>query len=232
MNDIATANALELSRLPDTGQLELAFKLPDGSIDVNGLALGAAPLSYDEWEQIGHYIGRFNRWSRFALGDWLNYGEQAFAEDDQWAQATEATPAERYDIGNRITGLKVETLRNYAWVCKHIPLGIRRPELGFTDHEPVAALDPDDQAAWLSRAVENGWSRSDLRDAIRAEKNPPAEEEPEGTVTVLPPSLSRAEQIEQAAALVYHQAQPTSEGGALVPAEAWAQLRAALGEEE
>lgn len=226
-----TANELELARLPETGQLELAFKLPEGTLDVNGLALGAVQITYEEWEQVGHYIGRYNRWSRFALGDWLNWGEEAFAESDQWAQATEATPQERYDVGNRVTGLKVETLRNYASVCKRIPIGIRRIELGFSEHEPVAALDPDDQAAWLAKAVENGWDRSALRDAIREAKSPPAEDEPDGTVTILPPPLSRFERIEQAASLVFHQSQPTSEGGALVPPEAWAQLTAALGEE-
>lgn len=221
-----------LSRLPEPAKVENAFGLPTGAVDINGLSLGGNILTYEEWERMGHQISQFGRWTSFAIGDWLNWGMEAFAESDVWAQATEATPSERYDVGNRVTGLRVETLRNYSSVCNRVPIENRRSELSFRSHDAVAALDLEDQVVWLDRAVDNGWDSVDLREAIRDSKTaPPADDDEPGTTQVLDPPLSIGERIEQAARLVYNQGQPTSEGGALVPAEPWAQLAAALGEE-
>lgn len=224
---------LELSRLPEPSQLEILFKLPENTIDPNGLDLTPThQLTYEQWEEIGHYIGRFSRWSRFALGDWLNYGAEAFAENDAWAQATEANPQERYDVAHRVTGLKVETLRNYASLCDRIKVGVRRVELGFSEHEPVAALDPEDQSAWLARAVEESWDRGQLRDAIRESRNPQPFEGGDAPPEVLPvPQMSIGERAFDLVQLVVNQGQPTSDNGLLVSAEIAAQCRALVGEE-
>lgn len=224
-----TATETAVARLPDFGQLELAFELPEGTLHPNGLQLTNPDMTFDSWTQIMHRIGAFARWSRFALGDALLFGEAVFGEDS--AQAVEGTAAERYDVAQRVTGLQVATLQNYASLCARIPIPVRRIELDFSTHEPVAALERDEQVYWLEQAVVNGWDRGALRQAIKDAKNPPAEDDGVDAVMVLDAPLSRTERLEQAAALVYQTGQPTSEGGALVPPDSWRQLAAALGEE-
>ncbi len=51
-------------------------------------------------------------------------------------------------------------------VAKSVPHANRRLELGITMHQAVAKLPVDEQAGWLDRAIENGWDRATLRDAI------------------------------------------------------------------
>lgn len=237
-----TVEEVALARLPEPSMIENAFGLPAGAVELNGLNLAAADLEYPAWEQMGHFLGAFNRWSRFALGDWLNWGQERFAGDgDIWAQATEATPSERYDVAHRVTGLKVETLRNYASVCGRVPRKLlngegvqadhRRVELGFGEHEAVAALELGDQAYWLNRAVEESWNREDLRNAIREAKNPTSEEDDDGGQVVHEEELSTGERAFEVLQLIVGRSQVTSDGGLLVPPEIAAQARAAVGEE-
>lgn len=221
------ATEVALARLPDLREIEPVFELPAGAIHPNGLQLSIPGMSFDDWTSIGHRIGAFSRWSRFALGDWLLFGEEIFGEDS--AQAVEGTPAERYDVARRVTGLEVGTLQNYASLCARIPLPIRRTELNFSAHEPVAALERDEQIHWLDQAVANGWDRSSLRDAIRDAKRPPSEDPP--PAEVLDPQRSRAERLEDAVHLAIKQAQPTTEGGATIPPAPWKQILEAAGEE-
>lgn len=226
-----TVEEVALARLPEPSVIETAFGLPAGAVELNGLNLAASDLAYDAWEQMGHYLGAFNRWSRFALGDWLNWGAERFAGDgDIWAQATEATPSERYDVARRVTGLKVETLRNYASVCARVARPVRRVELGFSEHDAVAALDEAEQIEWLAKAVEEGWAREELRAAIREAKNPTPEDD-DGQVVQDPAEVSSGERAFEVLQLIVSQSQITSDGGLLVPPEIAAQARAAVGED-
>jgi hypothetical protein len=224
-----TATDIALARLPSLPPIESAFGLPGGSIDQNGLVLGDRTLSFEEWAAMGHGLSRFNRWSRFAVGDWLNWGAEHL-DEDMWAQAIEAAPSERYEVGSRITGLKVETLRNYASLCHRVPVGVRRVELGFSDHEPVAALDAEQQVIWLERMVENSWDRAELRQAIKDAFSAAPVEGGDDEVVVLPP-ISIHQRKEEILDLIYANAQPTEQGGALISAEVWAQVRAVCGDE-
>jgi hypothetical protein len=62
-----------------------------------------------------------------------------------------------------ITGLTERTLTNYASTAHRVPRERRRPELGFSHHEEVASLEPEDQDVWLDKAVVNKWNRAELR---------------------------------------------------------------------
>lgn len=222
----APPESVALARLPDMRGVERGFELPEGSIHASGLSLTNPDTTFEEWTEIGHRIGHFRRWSQFALGDWILFGEAIYGEES--AQAVEGTTSERYDVANRVTGLQVPTLQRYALVCGRVPLPIRREELDFGCHHVVSGLERPDQIYWLQEAVENAYTEAELRQAIRDHQAPPAED---GDGEVVDPPLSVAQQIEEAARLVYNQAQPTSDGGALVAAEPWHQLAAALGEE-
>ena len=223
MSEIATVDGSEARQVELFGDLERVTQLPPGSLRLTGLYLVEPDMPLERWHSLGRALGAMRRWTGFAIGDWLLYGIALYGEDEA-LQATEAVPADRYDVASRITGLRPETLKNYERICAAIPLERRHPALDFSMHEPVAALEPEEQDEWLQRAVDEGWDRAQLRDAIRESRVPPG-----APVPVLDePTLSP---LERAARVVLTQAQPTGTGEFLVPGEAIAQLHAALDEE-
>lgn len=208
--------------------IEKIAKLDSGTITLLGLRLTDVDMPRLEWERLGQLLGHVHRWGSWALGDWLNFGEAVYGHEA--FNAVEGTRVDRYDLAHRVTGLAADTLRNYASICGRIPLKNRRVELAFSTHEPVASLDNDDQVEWLQKAVDNAWGKQELRDAIRGNDGSAGEAEPGGGGTGGEVSVS--ERIENAARLVFSQAQSTSGGDWVVPDSAMAQLRAALGEEQ
>lgn len=213
--------------------LERAAHIPAGSIDMCGLSLTDPDMPYEDWETLGRMFGNVRRWANWAIGDWFIFGEAIYGHES--AQATESTRSERFDVLNRVTGLAPATLANYASLCGRIPRNIRRVELDFSVHEPVAALERSEQIFWLQEAVDKSYSREELREAIKESKKVTAgdgegddgESDPEAAEK--PRSI--AQRVEDAARLVYNSGQTTSEGGALVPADAWHELAEALGED-
>lgn len=209
--------------------LEEAAHLPSGSLSIVGLELTNPEMPRTEWEDLGRKLGHLHRWTSWALGDWLNFGEALYGEDAY--DSTEGVVSDRYDVAGRVTGLAASTLMNYASVCTRIARSRRRVELPFTVHDAVAALDPEEQTEWLQKAVDGAWNREDLRTAIREAKGitPPEDGGSDGGSNL--ERLTRSEQIEYAAEQVYQQAQPTGHGSHEVPPEAWALLSSALGHE-
>jgi hypothetical protein len=224
MTDTATVPTTDLA------PVGIALHLPDGALTPNGLRLTNEEYPYEDWIGLGRMLGAIGRVAGFAIGDWYVFGEKVYGED-QTLQATEATPGDRYDLLNRVTGLEPATLMNYVSLSRRVPLEVRREELSRSMHEPVAALEQANQIYWLDQAVVNGWTREQLRDAIKAANTPEGDETPADETSPAAAELSRSERVEEAASLVWHQGQPTEDGGALIPAEAWAQLGAALGYE-
>lgn len=202
--------------------LELGAELRETS-----LVITDAELSIESWQNIGRCIGVVGNAWQWWVGDWLNFGEGLFGEES--AQGVDDQQS-RYDIAKRITPVDQGRLQNIRSVCGRVAASRRRVELTFSHHEEVAALDADDQNVWLQRAIDAQWTKAELRQAIKDEKNPPIEVlDPEPTVSDPGPSI--ADRLEEAARLVYRQGQTTSGGDYLVPASAMAQLAAALGEE-
>ena len=125
------------------------------SISPVGMTL-AGVMSYDEWASIGPSLVTLNRATKWAIGDWINAGELRFS--DRYIQAVTDT------------GLAIEYLRNIAWVCRQVPISLRREGVGFSIHQEVAPLSPDEQEQWLDWVVANDATRLDLRKAIAATK--------------------------------------------------------------
>jgi N6-adenosine-specific RNA methylase IME4 len=121
-----------------------------------GLSLPAG-LSYEEWAQVGHVLGRMGRAVQWWLGDWLLYGEHVYGE--KFAQAATET------------GFDEQTLMNAQRVARSLHNYRRRESLSFSHHEAVAALSPAEGDAWLDEAEQDGCSVHELRRRIRLAKN-------------------------------------------------------------
>lgn len=127
------------------------------------VADGMKPPTFAEWEGIGVLLTQIEKAAQWWIGDWMLLGESDFSE-----RASQA-------VGE--TGLQVETVKQYAWVAERIPPDRRRPELTFTHHRAVAALPKQEQAKWLSGAIDKGWSATKLVREIQGEvKTRPADE--------------------------------------------------------
>lgn len=217
--------------LADPSALQHIAQLAEiDAVDAVSLTLDTKePMTFDRWQDLGRFLGSVKRSSDWWIGDWLVFGEASFGEE--FAQAIEATTSERWDEVERVTGLARDTLLNYVRICVNVPKSRRRKELSFSMHEPVAALTADEQKEWLQLAIDNGWKRGELRDAISEARNPTGKLDDVGPGLGGNGSLTLTERLEAAARLVFHQGQPQRSGDVLVPGEAWQHLVVALGEE-
>jgi hypothetical protein len=138
---------------------EDAFPLPSGVVSTETAMnfSSATHLSYEEWETLGERLGRLHSGIQFWLGDWFYFGEGCYRDGEKYEQALEAT------------GRSVGGLYNLKWVAEKVRPEVRRADLSWSHHREVAKLPPEEQAAWLARAVEGRWSVDLLRSTIRAE---------------------------------------------------------------
>lgn len=212
-------------------QLEEIGGFPPGSISLIGLKLTDPEMTYDQWEGIGRILGHMHRLSAWMLGDWINSGDKIFGQEA--AQATEGHIADRYNVAERVTGLAHGTLKNYASHCGKIEPDVRRVELPFRTHEPVSPLEREQQIFWLQQAIDNGWTRDDLADAIagRTIDAGGGDGDDDGDGDSGSVVMTVGERIEEAARLVWRQASATENGDWLVPNGPMNQLAGALGEE-
>lgn len=100
----------------------------------------------------------------WAIADAINFGEQAYGE--RYAQWVEET------------GLAKRTLQNIASIGRRVEASRRREGVSFSHHEAVASLAPADQELLLDRAVDEGLTRYELRDAVREHKHRLRAQEP------------------------------------------------------
>lgn len=137
------AVAKATSSLPGNGSFSLGmgYNLP-------------AKAEFEDWEADGEKLFEMAHKVPFLMGDWLNAGEDRFGE--MYAQAID------------LTKLAYSTLAQYKWVCGAIPVKRRVAALSFGHHVAVAGLEPDKQDEMLKQALREGWSRKDLRKAVRA----------------------------------------------------------------
>jgi hypothetical protein len=190
-----------------------------GAVDAVSLNLTDPDMPYERWEDLGRFLGGLGRRVNWYLGDWLNFGEMLYGQEA--SQAIDATTQQRYDEAERVTGLDHGTLMNIRSICGRIARERRRPELGFWIHAAVAPLDPEEQIEWLQRAIDESWTRAQLQDAIKDAKNPaPAEDDNDGGGGGGGGGLTISERVEQAARLVWHQCQPTTDGSVPRPCRA------------
>lgn len=140
------------------GGLELLASLErEGHITPVSLTITDPDFPYEQWAALGAYLGEIKKRSSWYLGDWLNFGASG-VYDERYAQALKET------------GLRYETLTNYAWVCRQVVRSRRRDRLPFGVHAEVASMEPREQVEWLAAAEANEWTTTQIREAIREAK--------------------------------------------------------------
>jgi hypothetical protein len=151
---------------------------------LTGLVVHGAP-SLEEWEGVGEMLQRLHKATPWALGDWLNYGEDHYGE--AFSQALAAS------------GLELQTLKNYKWVAGKIEPSRRRDVLPFALHAEVASLPVEQQNEWLDKAEAEGMTRSELRSAIAGHSDESVVDE---LVRMIQQRLAREPETEQKGAIV------------------------------
>jgi hypothetical protein len=124
------------------------------TISETGLAV-IRDLSFDQWSSLMGTLSRMDTAFQFALGDALNYGSTKYGE--------------RYSQAIEMTGQSYQSLANYAWVSKAVPIDRRVAGLSWTHHRVVARLDPEEQTRLLKIAKEQDWTISALTEEVRGE---------------------------------------------------------------
>ena len=134
---------------------EMLVSVPGVEIDRGVRFHGVLP--FEDWLVWAHqtiFVGKMLPW---VIGDTLNYGEDMYGED--YAQAIDSL------------GLAPQTLANYKSICRRIPRDVRRVHtLPITTHDLVAPLPIEEQKAWLLEAETKGFTRDELRQALREAK--------------------------------------------------------------
>ncbi len=145
-----------MKTLPSMAIDNLSLRLPNISISPTGLAIreGANEEDYSRLDSWLDLVGGSALWW---WGDYLNH--LASARGIEYAEAKAAS------------SYAPATLKQAAWVCRHVAVERRRGlPLTFGHHIEVAALSPTDQEIWLDRAEDERWTTKQLRAEIRKSK--------------------------------------------------------------
>lgn len=130
----------------------LAINDPKFAITPNGIEFNEE-LSFEEWTSLGQKLGEVHNSMAFAIGDWINYGQ------NRWG--------EKYKEAIKLTGLTYQTVAEYAYVARRIQFFARAKKVDYSIHRTVAKLkDPEEQQYWLGVAKEHDLSVRRLRKSI------------------------------------------------------------------
>ena len=152
---LPSAKDTELEPLGLHGRLTLwGYEAPSG-------------LSFEAWLEDGQRIRRYARALQFAIGDWINVGEQRYGE--KYLQALEVT---EYSLGS---------LQNMAYVARNVKLHDRREDVSYSHHQAVAALPAPEQREVLRQAAEERLDVEETRSLARKSGKRP---EPPEVVTI------------------------------------------------
>lgn len=146
-------NAVEVLP-PDTAE---PVELAEGfTLTVNGMEITGRP-PFNRWDRVGRQLCATERGIQFGLGDYLNALEAEFGDD-------------YYQIVDYSSGWSQKTCEVYRWLAARIPRERRRMDkLGIRHHLMVAAMSPEKQEEWLSKAAENeegAWTVARMRKAL------------------------------------------------------------------
>lgn len=146
----------------DTAERSAKASLPLGPNVTHAYTLGVKvhdSISYEEWGEAVAQVASVADSSVWALGDLLAYGEWNYGE--------------KYTLLVDRLELRLDRVRDWVYVSRHVPHPVRRRSLSWSHHRVVAKLVPAEQESWLAKAEEERWSYRELSDALtRALANP------------------------------------------------------------
>lgn len=128
-----------------------------------GLQVNGKP-TFDEWYAFGHQLKGIRSALQWAIGDWINLGEDCAEWGDKYTQAMNDFD---FDFGY---------LRNMASIARQFPRHARVTNLSWSHHQAVAVLPKPEQKKVLAKAAKQNLSREDVRVEVKAIKlklNPP-----------------------------------------------------------
>jgi site-specific DNA-methyltransferase (adenine-specific) len=158
---------LDVTRLAGPAPLQLAIEPVSLIPAMPGLVhrrgwLPPEELSWEDWLLIGEGLQQAEESLMWLLGDWWRFGER------KWPQTCHQGLR---DAVKDLTGYSLQTVKNAASVCAAFPSPESRiPNVSFSFHEAVAALPAPERAPTIEVAVEEGWNREQLREAVRERK--------------------------------------------------------------
>lgn len=130
-------------------------------VTLTSLQITDPDVSYETLAELLGFAGTLHKASSWWIGDILNQIEARYG-DKVYQAAT-------------VLDLRPQTIMNIMYVCSHIPRSRRRPQVNFSIHAEVAALEPEEQKEWLVKAEENGWTKQEIRRARKGELPPAVE---------------------------------------------------------
>jgi DNA modification methylase len=144
----------------------------------DSLPLRIEANSRQEWESQLINLGTIERHVQFFIGDKILEGEgKGYIQRGI------------YDRVAELTGIEKQTLKTYVYVCNAIKRFRRLNELPYSHHHEVAKLSPEQQEYFLREAVEQRWSVSALREAIKAKEIDEAQAERDAERKAKAPSI-------------------------------------------
>lgn len=176
------------------------------SITASGVRVMRTGLVFDKVDEralheAGAFLQTVDACSAWWWGDYLAAycGYEVKAEEAEHGPMDEITKGDRLKQYTAryaaIAGKEPKTLWQYLWIARFYNFSCRQEELTWTHHvEATVGAEGDLAKAqkWLDAAVNNRWSASELRAAIRKTKR--AEQEPDEPMPqyVLPLELVQA----------------------------------------
>ncbi|MEO1255701.1 MAG: hypothetical protein AAFY41_12595 [Bacteroidota bacterium] len=110
-------------------------------------------VSEEDWRFTGEMLQKIDNSIQWLIGDWVNFG-------------AEFNYGDREDFAQKL-GFKLKTIYEYSHVARNVEISIRMENLSFGHHQLVSGMKPKKQKEFLQQAVDNKWSISQLRKAIR-----------------------------------------------------------------
>jgi len=150
---------LSSTPLADTSQ---ALIRDNGGFLFRGITLTpvgflADTITVEDFQALGEIIIKLSESIQWILGDYIVHGDNFKFNETYQALVAQS-------------GLEVNTLYDYARVCRNVNFDVRTSKLSFSHHRHVMYLKEDEQRFYLNHAVKEGLSVSALRDKIRQDK--------------------------------------------------------------
>jgi hypothetical protein len=142
-------------------------------------------LSFDEWFHDGKILTFYHNSLQFAIGDWLLYGEQVFAD--------------KFDSVIDELGFSDASLNNFKSVAKGLPPSRRRENVSYSIHAEVKSLPVEHADKFLEIAAQEAKEplaqRSVTVSAIRDFKTQQRGVEPAQYIQIHKRELERLQDI-------------------------------------